>query len=119
MRALVASILLVATSIGLSSAVGADAPPDRPPGVAVGDWVPLSSSLGPVLVHPGRAGRTNDCACYKEGLCGSCGPAPGVVVDATALLLAPPAEGYLMIKRASGWVRVVIVEPLRGPGAAG
>ena len=98
MKALVASILLIATSIGLSSAVGAGAPPDRPPGVASSDWVPLSSSLGLVLVHPRRV---------------------GTIPDATVLLLAPPAEGYLMVKRASGWVRVVIVDPLRGPGVSG
>lgn len=120
MRALVASILLVATCIVVSSTVGADAPADRPSGVAASDWVPISSSLGLVLVHPPRAGdSTNDCACYKKGLCGSCAPVSVGPSDTTTLLLAPPTEGYLMVKRGTAWVRLVIVDPLRGPGASG
>lgn len=120
MRVLVASILLVTTSMVLSSTVGAGPPADRPSGVAESDWVPISSSLGLVLVHPRRVGdSTNDCACYKKGLCGSCAPVSVGPPDTTILLLAPPTEGYLMVKRGSGWVRLVIVDPLRGPGASG
>jgi len=55
MKAFLASVLLVASVIGLSSAVGATGSPDRPPGVATADWVPLSDSLGIVVVHPAEA----------------------------------------------------------------
>jgi hypothetical protein len=88
MRALVASFLLVAT---LSSAVGAGAPPDRPPGVAAIDWIPISNSLGLVIAHPRRQMT----------------PIP----DITATLVAPPAEGYFMIRRGNFWQRLVLVDP--------
>jgi len=96
MKTFIASIVLVAAAaIVLSSAAGADAP-NRPPGVGILDWIPISDSLGIVLVRPATR-----------------------PVDPTALLLAPPAEGYLMVKRAAGWRRLVIVEPDKGPGPAG
>ena len=120
MRALVAAIFLIATPLVLSGAAGADASADRPAGIAASDWVPISSSLGLVLMHPERnSGSGKDCACYKEGRCASCGPMPARQPDRTVLLLTPPTEGYLMVKLGSGWVRLVIVDPLRGPGASG
>jgi hypothetical protein len=33
--------------------------------------------------------------------------------------LISPVGGYLMVKRGSLWQRVVIVDPVKGPGAAG
>jgi hypothetical protein len=118
MRAFLASILLIAAFLGFSSGVGADTLPDRPPGVAAADWVPVSSLLGLVLAHPRPSPSKNDCACYKTGLCGWCDP-PGPVTDPTVLLVAPPVEGYFMIKRGSTWRRLVIVDPLLGPGPSG
>jgi hypothetical protein len=95
-RALAACFLLVAALAGLSSAVGAGAPPDRPPGVAAADWIPISTSLGLVIAHRRRGVTT--------------------IPDSTATLVAPPAEGYFMIKRGSGvWVHLVVVDP---PGTA-
>jgi hypothetical protein len=35
------------------------------------------------------------------------------------LLLTPAASGYFMARSAIGWQRLKIVEPLKGPGAAG
>jgi hypothetical protein len=98
MKTFIASLLLVATAVGLSSAIGAGAPsaPDRPPGVAVNDWVPISDAFGLVLVRAA--------------------PSP---VPATGLLLAPPAQGFFMVKRVAGWERVVIAEPVKGPGPSG
>lgn len=124
MRARVAWIVLVATSVVLSSAVGAGAPEDRPSGVAASDWVPISNSLGLVLTEArGASASTKDCACYKQGLCGSCGPIPPRIADPT-LLLAPtsaavrkavehaeaqePIHGYLMVKQNGIWRRLVV-----------
>jgi hypothetical protein len=33
--------------------------------------------------------------------------------------LTPPTPGYFMLKGASGWSRLVVIEPLKGPSAAG
>lgn len=96
MRALLASLLLVTACVGLSSAVGAGAPLDRPPGVAAADWIPISTSLGLVIAHPRHPVQT--------------------IPDSTVTLVSPPSEGYFMIKRGNGvWVHLVIVDP---PGTA-
>ena len=71
---------------------------ERPPGVAADSWIALSDRLGFVIVRP---------------------EAPPTVAAPTALLLSPPVSGYFMMKGPSHWSRVVIVEPLRGPGDAG
>ena len=72
--------------------------PDRPNGVQASDWVPISARLGIVLVHSKNA------------------PVAGAP---QALLLRPPANGYFMVKRGGRWVRLVVIEPLKGPGDAG
>jgi hypothetical protein len=97
-----AGLVLVASAFLASSAGGASgtATPDRPPGIAAADWVPLSSSLGVVLVHAQR-------------------PPAFPARDATALLLVPPEEDYLMVRRGSRWVRLVVVDPAKGAGVAG
>ena len=33
--------------------------------------------------------------------------------------LIPPISGYLMVKRGNAWQRVILVEPVKGPGPAG
>jgi hypothetical protein len=96
MKAFVASLVLFATAVGLSSALGADAP-DRPPGVAAQDWVPMGERVGLVIV---RSGTT--------------GPA-----DRTGLFLQPPVQGYFMVKGRDTWSRLVVIEPPKGPGPAG
>jgi len=95
MRALLASILLVIVSVGLSTAGSAGAAPDRPPGIAASDWVPLSKTLGLVVLHPRERTVTM--------------PVP----DPTALLIHQPLQGYFMIRRGMSWLRLVIVN---GPG---
>jgi hypothetical protein len=73
--------------------------PERPPGVAADSWIPLSDTLGLVLVRQKSE------------------PTP---IAPDTLLTTPPVSGYFMMKGpSSDWTRVVIVEPLRGPGAAG
>jgi hypothetical protein len=39
--------------------------------------------------------------------------------DSQTLLLTPPAEGYFMVRSRVGWQRLMIMDPLEGPGAAG
>lgn len=89
------AILILALSyVALSADV-----PNRPAGVAAKDWVSISDSLGIVLIDVR-------------------GPRPRVVAPQT-LLLKPPVGGYFMVKGASGWSRLVVVEPIRGPADAG
>jgi len=33
--------------------------------------------------------------------------------------LIPPIPGYLMVKRGNAWQRIILVEPVKGPGPAG
>ena len=40
-------------------------------------------------------------------------------MDDQPLLLAPPAEGYFMVRAGTGWQRLTIKDPLKGPGASG
>jgi hypothetical protein len=99
-RALVVCATLVAISLGVIPLVRSQGVPDRPQGVAVGAWIPLNARLGFVVAPPATDKAV-----------------PGVAGN--ALLLAPPVAGFFMIKGETGWSRVVITEPLRGPGAAG
>jgi hypothetical protein len=71
---------------------------DRPEGVAPENWVPISNSLGLVLVEKPATQM------------------PGIVVAPQALLFAPARMGYFMVKRGGTWRRLVVVEPMRGPG---
>jgi hypothetical protein len=34
-------------------------------------------------------------------------------------MLEPPTEGYFMIRNRNGWHRIVIENPLKGPGTSG
>src|SRR5436189_268139 len=90
--------LLLVTSVTLS----AD-PSNRPTGVTAENWVPVTDRLGIVLVPPPAASGDP------------------VVIPQTALLLPlkPPAGGYFMVKGANGWVRLVVIEPAKGPANAG
>jgi hypothetical protein len=104
-------------------------PPDRPQGVADRDWVPVSDRLGIVLVDASppmdttaeipevgidrrRVDRSSPMVRGQER--------PGLAAPVgQALLLKPPLGGYFMVKGASGWTRLVVVEPAKGPGDAG
>jgi hypothetical protein len=93
MKAFLASVLLVVSVIALSSAVSADSP-DRPPGVAAADWVPISDSLGIILLHDDR--KTLDLDPFGAG------PGKGA------------ANGYFMVKDHGVWRRLVVVQPFAG-----
>jgi hypothetical protein len=46
---------------------------------------------------------------------------PGALVttDRQPLLLAPPAEGYFMLRAGDRWQRIMIKDPIKGPGTSG
>jgi hypothetical protein len=89
----VVGALLVAALAVKPFVRGADAP-DRPPGVAKEAWIPVNERLGFVIVPQNIS------------------PAP---ISPQPLLLTPPVSGYFMLRGASRWSRIVIVEPFRGP----
>ena len=95
----VAAIFLVCASIfTIHFAVGA-AGTDRPAGVAASDWIPINDKLGFVVMPP---------ATY-----------PVATPDKQPLLLTPATSGYFMARSGVGWQRLVIVEPIKGPGSTG
>ena len=95
--ATMAMAVLVLTAAGLSH-LGA-ATSDRPSGVAERNWIPVSNRFGFVISAPEEA--------------------PVVPADPQALLLAPTARGYFMIKGAGGWIRAIVIDPIKGPGNTG
>jgi hypothetical protein len=46
-------------------------------------------------------------------------PGSLVTTDRQPLLFVPPAEGYLMARGGIGWQRIIVQDPLKGPGASG
>jgi hypothetical protein len=98
MKAIAASLLILASVLTIHFALGASSP-DRPAGVDAQHWIPVSDKMGFVVTTP---------RFY-----------PPVVRDAEALLLADPAEGYFMARTGNGWQRIIIQDPLKGPGTSG
>jgi hypothetical protein len=72
MKAIAASLLILASVLAIHFAFGASSP-DRPAGVDAQNWIPVSDKMGFVVTssHPF--------------------PPPNV-------MLAPPAEGYFMVR---------------------
>lgn len=99
-RALMIGAAIATISLAVMPLVRGQGVPDRPQGVSAGAWIPLNTRLG-FVVAPHAAGKV----------------VPGA--GDGALLLAPPVTGYFMIKSETGWSRVIVADPLRGPGAAG
>jgi len=98
MKIMPATFLICASILTLHFAAGA-AGTERPSGVAAPNWIPINDKLGFVVMPPDTY--------------------PVVSPDKQLLLLAPAASGYFMARSSLGWQRLVIVEPLKGPGAAG
>jgi hypothetical protein len=107
----VAAVAMVTGAV-LVGAGAADAP-GRPPGVSAEAWAPISDTLGVVLVeHRTAAGDAR----AMPGPAAQGQGAPGEIGGA---ILIPPATGYLMVRRAGIWQRLILIEPLKGPGSAG
>jgi membrane protein implicated in regulation of membrane protease activity len=107
-----AGLLALVGAVVAVHAVVADAP-NRPPGVSATAWAPVSDTLGIVLVQQG-VGAADP---------GPIAPADGKGNSALGglggAILSPPQNGYFMVKRGGRWARLVVVEPLKGPGDAG
>jgi hypothetical protein len=102
----VAAIAVLAGA-GVAGAIGANSP-SRPPGVSADEWAPINDSVGVVLVQgmiPTGAQRAEP-------------PRAGIFPNTGAALIAP-VSGYLMVKRGHTWQRLVVIDPVKGPGEAG
>jgi hypothetical protein len=97
MKTIAAALLISASLLTIHFALG-EGRTDRPAGVAAQDWIAINDKLGFVVIPPGAGVGTP---------------------DRQPLLLTPAATGYFMARTDHGWQRLVIVEPLKGPGAAG
>jgi hypothetical protein len=100
MKAIAASLLILGTVLAVHFAIGASSP-DRPAGVDARNWIPISDKMGFVVTT-------------SEGY-----PGALVTTDRQPLLLAPPAEGYFMVRAGDRWQRIMIKDPLKGPGTSG
>jgi hypothetical protein len=93
---LIGAILMMAFVVNY--AVGENAG-DRPAGVSADRWVKVSDTVGIVLT-PQEIGRVGT---NGVGLM----PSP------------PPANGFFMVRTPGGWRRLVVADPLMGPGGTG
>jgi hypothetical protein len=98
MKMIAATLLILGSILAVHFSLGAVGT-DRPAGVAAQNWIAISDKLGFVVLPPDTY--------------------PVVTPDKQPLLLTPTASGYFMARSSLGWQRLVIVEPLKGPGAAG
>jgi len=98
MKASAASLLILASVLTIHFAVGASSP-DRPAGVEERNWIPVSDKMGFVVTTPRIF--------------------PQPVMDKQPLLLTGPAEGYFMVRAGNAWQRIIIKDPLKGPGTSG
>jgi hypothetical protein len=104
---LVAAIVILAGA-GVAAAIGANSP-NRPPGVSAEEWAPINDSVGVVLVQGMIAVGSQ----RAQPL-----PLPAVSNNTGAALISP-VSGYLMVKRGRIWQRLVVIDPVKGPGEAG
>ena len=103
-RALMFATVAVAISLVAMPLVTGRNAPDRPPGVAEEEWIPLNDKLGFVVLAPAKL--IQPVGGYPVAPGGDYG------VDRTILLNPNPSlSGYFVVKRKSGWSRVVIAEP--------
>jgi hypothetical protein len=98
MKAIAASLLILASVLTIHFANGASSP-DRPAGVDAQNWIPVRDRMGFVVTTPGIY--------------------PQPIMDKQPLLLAPPAEGYFMVHTGNVWQRLTIKDPFKGPGTSG
>ena len=100
MKLFAATLLILSTALTIHFALGAS-PSDRPAGVDAQHWIPVSDKMGFVVTTPQSV------------------PGALVTTDRQPLLLTPPAEGYFMVHTGNTWQRLVIQDPLKGPGSSG
>jgi hypothetical protein len=98
MKSVAAVFLICASILTVHFAAGAAAT-ERPSGVAASNWIPINDKLGFVVMSPETY--------------------PVATPDKQPLLLTPAASGYFMARSGVVWQRLVIVEPMKGPGGSG
>jgi hypothetical protein len=98
MKAIATTLLILASILVIHFANGASSP-DRPAGVAEHDWIPVSDKMGFVVTTPRVF--------------------PMPMPDRQVLFLTAPAEGYFMVHTGHTWQRIIIQDPLKGPGTSG
>jgi hypothetical protein len=100
MKAIAAFLLVLASILAVHFANGASSP-DRPAGVNAENWIPVTDKMGFVVTTPQSALGAR------------------VTTDRQPLLLTPPAEGYFMVHTGNVWQRLLIQDPIKGPGTSG
>jgi len=98
MKAIAAALLILASVLAVHFAVGASSP-DRPANLNAENWIPVSDKMGFVVTTRRIF--------------------PMPMPDRQGLLLAGPEEGYFMVRRGNGWQRIIINNPIKGPGPEG
>jgi len=98
MKAIAASVLILASILAIHFANGASSP-DLPTGVDAQNWIPVSDKMGFVVTTRRIF--------------------PMPMPDRQVLFLTAPAEGYFMVHTGNVWQRLVIQDPLKGPGPSG
>src|ERR1700759_4076215 len=111
MKAIIGTaVVAVLATLTLMPAFGADTP-NRPPGVSAEEWAPISDTVGVVLIQ----------GMIPTGGAGSPGPPPAAAISLPTIgaALISPVSGYLMVRRGHTWQRLIVVDPVKGPGEAG
>jgi hypothetical protein len=98
MKTLAAALLILGSMLAIHFANGASSP-DRPADVDAQNWIPVSDKMGFVVTTPRIF--------------------PMPMPDRQVLFLTTPAEGYFMVHTGNVWQRLVIQDPLKGPGTSG
>jgi hypothetical protein len=98
MKAIAAALLILASVLAVHFALGASSP-DRPANLNAKNWIPVSDKMGFVVTT-------------RRIL-------PMPMPDSQGLLMAGPEEGYFMVRRGNGWQRIIINNPIKGPGSEG
>ena len=98
MKAIAAALLILASVLAVHFALGASSP-DRPANLNAENWIPVSDKMGFVVTTRRIF--------------------PMPMPDRQVLFLTAPAEGYFMVHTGNVWQRLVIQDPLKGPGTSG
>lgn len=122
MKRAIIGAAITAAAIASFMAIPGNAP-DRPAGVSASEWIPITDTFGIVMMPPqAPVTGSGDAIARLEGPNGAIVQRQGgglSMPSSSMLLLRPPVGGYFMVKRADGWSRLIVVEPVKGPGDAG
>jgi hypothetical protein len=111
----ISAIAILAGGVGaVAGAIGANAP-NRPPGISANEWAPISDTMGVVLVD--QQPMAMDAPIISPSPASAAATRNIGGIGGAALIA--PVNGYLMVKRGSVWQRLVVIEPVKGPGSAG